>query len=53
VAVILLAAIRFVRIQGQLGDPDAHRDRSALLAMVLSASLALVIVTVVAYVVLA
>jgi putative membrane protein len=53
VAVIILAAVSFVRIQRQLGDADMHRNRSALLAVVFSAALALIILNVGAYVVLA
>jgi putative membrane protein len=52
-AVIMIAAIRFVRIRSQLDDTEAHRSMSAQLGVAFSAALALIVASVAAYVALA
>jgi uncharacterized membrane protein YidH (DUF202 family) len=48
-AVIIIAAIRFVRIRGQLDDTEVHRSVSALLGVAFSTILALIVATVAVY----
>jgi small-conductance mechanosensitive channel len=52
-AVIIIAAIRFVRIRSQLDDTEVHRGMNARWGVAFSGALALIVATVAAYLALA